>query len=274
MNILEQLVIKSPNKKAIIEAIKNKPKTPLELSKMQIQSFNSAEGDGSCSICHGKEMFLTIVVENGIPYEVAKMCECVKHRAEMAKAEKNGMDSILKVTFDKYKAKEVWQRDIKNLAIENATKNAWWFIGGQSGSGKTTISAGIGRAILDKGGSVLYTIWTKDFVDLKYQRNDEVKFDKRIKELKQIEILFIDDLFKVKDRDLSLISNADIQILFEVINYRYSKHMKTIISSELTLQEIMKLDEALGSRIKERANEYVINLDRDSNKNWRLKNEI
>ena len=43
------------------------------------------------------------------------------------------------------------------------------------------------------------------------------------------------------------ITQGDINIAFEIINYRYINDLITIISSELLLDEIINIDEATGS---------------------------
>lgn len=65
---------------------------------------------------------------------------------------------------------------------------------------------------------------------------------------------------------------ADINIAFELLNCRYNNSkLLTIISSEKTVNEIIKIDEAVGSRIKEKSKNFAININKDIQKNYRLK---
>ena len=48
--------------------------------------------------------------------------------------------------------------------------------------------------------------------------------------------------------------------------------MLTIISSEKTLREILDIDEAVGSRIYEMAQGYILNISADPAKNYRMMN--
>lgn len=61
----------------------------------------------------------------------------------------------------------------------------------------------------------------------------------------------------------------------EILNERYNlfgKYPKTIISSEYTTAELLKIDEALASRIIERTSGgFAIDIARDIGKNHRLK---
>ena len=69
--------------------------------------------------------------------------------------------------------------------------------------------------------------------------------------------LYIDDLFKgaLVGND---IAQQDKQIMFDIINERYVRNLPTIISSEYSLNQIAKSDEAIGSRIFEMLNPYII----------------
>ena len=79
-------------------------------------------------------------------------------------------------------------------------------------------------------------------------------------------MLYIDDLFKQ-----SIISDADVKLAFEIIDYRARNNLTTVISSELNVNELIEIDEALGGRIIQltRGNRYIIAKDR--NKNYRLR---
>ena len=66
-------------------------------------------------------------------------------------------------------------------------------------------------------------------------------------------------------------TDADIRLAFEILNSRYNdSQLRTIISSELTLFEILGLDEAVGGRIYERSKGFVLEAPRE---NWRLKHD-
>ena len=58
---------------------------------------------------------------------------------------------------------------------------------------------------------------------------------------------------------------------FELINYRYNNNLATVLSSELTVDQILFFDEAVGSRIYQRTKEYHWDIAKDPHKNYRLK---
>ena len=90
------------------------------------------------------------------------------------------------------------------------------------------------------------------------------------------QVLYIDDLFKIgkgQDGRKQRPTSADVNLAFEILNYRYNKPTCiTIISSELYAEDILDIDEAIGSRIYERAK--IVNISNDRAKNQRIKNEI
>jgi DNA replication protein DnaC len=65
-----------------------------------------------------------------------------------------------------------------------------------------------------------------------------------------------------------------VSIAFEIVNYRYNNHLPTIVSTEKTPEELLVIDEATASRIIERAKAYTLNITRNPNRNYRLRNVV
>jgi DNA replication protein DnaC len=65
-------------------------------------------------------------------------------------------------------------------------------------------------------------------------------------------------------------SESDVKHTFELINMRLIRQDITIITSERSLSEIMGIDEALGSRIKQMCGEFTINIAKKDGRNYRL----
>lgn len=214
-------------------------------------------------------------------YEVQKDCECQKVRKAIARLSRSGLKNIIKdYTFDKYEAKENWQAILKKKAIEftQSHNGAWFFIGGQSGAGKTHICTAIAGYFLTHGLDVKYMLWRDDVTKIKSSITDATKYEELITSYKTASVLYIDDLFKNgKDQNgnVQRPTGADVQVAFEILNYRYNnKDLITIISSERTIQALVDIDEAVGGRISEKAvqNGFGFNLKEDMSKNYRLKN--
>ena len=94
---------------------------------------------------------------------------------------------------------------------------------------------------------------------------DNEYYKKLISKFQTCEILLIDDLFKGK------VTESEINIMFEIINYRYLNHLPMIVNSEYVIERILYFDEAIGSRIYEMCKDYVVEIKKDRNKNFRLR---
>lgn len=199
-------------------------------------------------------------------YSVAVECECKPIRAEIRRRSKSGLNRLLeKYTFDSYYADNEWQKQIAKRACDFVRNpDGWFFIGGQVGCGKTHICTAIVNALIARGKAARYMIWAEEISRLKQFFTESEKYNTLMNALKQAEILYIDDFFKTKNPTASDIDNT-----FKIINHRYNEDLPTIISSELSVSQILRIDEALGSRIAEKAAGNVIYIAADNDKNMR-----
>ena len=101
-------------------------------------------------------------------------------------------------------------------------------------------------------------LWRNEASRLKANVNESVYGD-MIKNLTEIPVLYIDDFFK------GGVTQGDINLAFELINDRYNSRKATIISSEKTINDLLNIDEAIGSRIVERSGEFITNITRKEN---------
>ena len=121
--------------------------------------------------------------------------------------------------------------------------------------------------LLLAGMHVRYMLWRDEIVRIK-QGGEELQG--LLEELKNVQVLYIDDLFKSGDLRPTA---ADINYAFEILNYRYNNpKLLTILSSELTEDELLDVDEAVGGRIYERARAFTVGRSRD--KNYRLRKAV
>jgi len=134
---------------------------------------------------------------------------------------------------------------------------------GKPGSGKTHLLIAIANNLLGQGVGVLYFPWVEGFNDLK--SNFDAIQDK-IHRIKQVEVLFIDDLFKGRRQ----ITDFQIEQMFEIINYRYLNHLPIMISSEKDIDQLCEIDEAIGSRIYEMTKNFTVVLKGDKRLNYRI----
>lgn len=259
-----------------------------EYTKRLVELYNSTEGnlnelDGyDCKECQNRGNFAKALVDDyGDWFDSRVNCSCVKIRKSIHRLKKSGLENVMKLyTFDNYRSSEDWQDKIKKVSQKYAENhaNSWFFLGGQSGAGKTHLCTAIASKYLDDGNEVRYMLWKDETSKIKKRAND-LEGEDIVEEFKKCDVLYIDDLFKPgKDQNGNpqRPSTADIQIAFEILNYRYTRRdgkSITIISSERSIEELLDIDEAVGSRIVEMSfcRGYGISIDKDSSKNYRLK---
>jgi DNA replication protein DnaC len=177
-----------------------------------------------------------------------------------------------KYKFDSYETPYQWQKDMKNKSLafiaENLdTAGKWLYIGGQSGAGKTHICTAICQRLAKKY-TVRYELWSRVGGLIKSRAMEQDEKDKLLYELAKPEVMYVDDLLK----GTSKVTDGDIKALFDLINTRYlNNNSITIISSELSLEELKRIDEAIAGRIAERAQGYTLALPRNGKFNYRFK---
>ena len=129
--------------------------------------------------------------------------------------------------------------------FDKSCKNKSIIFVGQVGSGKTHLSMAIANSLMKEGVGVLYMPYRDNIISLKQNMMDEEYYRK-------VMVLLIDDLFK------GSISGSDVNIIFEIINYRYLNGLPVIVSCEKSIDEIVSIDEAIGSRLYEMSCGYVV----------------
>lgn len=259
--------------------------SPKEYEQFKVDGLNNTVGrrnleDGyECHVCKNKG-FIAKLVESpdGTYSHCIADCKCVEVRNSIMRMKRSGLKDIIKdYTFDKFETTEPWQKAIKAAAMDYAKDpEGWFFLGGQSGAGKTHLCTAICREFLLTGKRVRYMLWRDDIVKIKGAVTDSEEYCKMIDEFKRVDVLYIDDLFKTGKDMYNTVQKptaADINVAFEIINFRYNNPgMLTIISSELSEDELIDIDEAIGGRIYERAKAYTIGKDR--NRNYRIKRAV
>lgn len=256
-------------------SVELKPLTQQEKLQLQADIYNDSEGsltDIDCDKCKNKGLIQKVVFEPMYNRYISVMekCECMKKRDRISKAKKNGLGDYIHKRFSDYETTEKWQQDIKQKAIEyckNDTDN--WFVAlGQSGSGKTLISCIVASyLLLQKDKDVIYITWTDFISKLKRDMMDDNtrEVSEYLETIKKVEVLYIDELLKKYNE-------TDLKYIIEIINYRYTNNLKTIVSSERLVGELLDIDEATFGRVIEKADAYIINIPKDRKKNYRLRN--
>lgn len=241
--------------------------------------MNSVEGkltDYNCPKCKNKGVLYIAknseFLGNNSWEMVSRNCECLKIRDEIRRINQSGLSNLIKTkTFKSYKCCEDWQNHISITARHYANNpEGWFYIGGQSGCGKTHICTAIVGELLKKGQAVKYMVWQDDITTIRQVVNsDQTAFEALMKQFKEADVLYIDDFFKTKSGEK--LSKSDVNLTFMIINYRYNKNLPTIISSDISVHAVADIDEPLGSRIIEKCGKRVIYISPDKFKNYRLR---
>lgn len=202
--------------------------------------------------------------------DVAYICKCQEQRRmeRLFKASKI-TPAFRKKTFSNFDPKgcpEIVQ-DMYECTI-NYTKNFkaldennWLVLLGEPGCGKTHLSMAAANNLLAKGFGVLYFQHVEGISELKDslrqakdQDTKEERLAARLDGMKKVEILVWDDLFKGRKSP----RDFDLEVAFEVLNYRYLNLLPTIISSERTPENLIEIDKAIARRIIERSKGHMI----------------
>lgn len=226
-----------------------------------------------CKICNGTTW---IFYRNEQGYEMAKPCECREKVISLTLLAASGIsEDDSKKGFEGFNTfNEPALITAKNTAItyyqnfndieQNRVNSI--LLTGSSGRGKTTLGLAIANRLIDDGIGVRYMPYRDVVTSLKQQLGHDNKqlYDNQMYKLKNARVLFIDDLLKGK------VNETDINIMYEVINYRYLQRKPVIVSTEKTIEQLLEFDEAIGSRLIEMSKGYIVIFD-NSVPNYRLR---
>ena len=206
-----------------------------------------SDSNYKCSKCRD----MTIIIEDN----EARFCECRAIRESDDILKRSGISSEFRnKTFDNfnyfddvqimnaYKSSVSYVRDFES--IEKSKNNSIMFMG-QVGSGKTHLSLAIANCLIDKGVGVLYMGYRESIIRIKQNIMDQFYYHREMNRFKNCRVLLIDDLFK------GSVTGSDINVMFEIVNYRYFNGLPVIVSCEKGVGEILDIDEGVGSRLVE-----------------------
>jgi DNA replication protein DnaC len=201
-------------------------------------------------------------------YINAKMCSCL---TELYKEEQRvSLSSLFKLgeeTFDNFdlsfyddnpapdtglsprQSMEVVYETCVEYARKFGSKSINLFFNGAPGLGKTFLSACIARVVAENGYSVVYDMAAPMFTifeDAKFSRTANLEETRdEIKRHMECDLLIIDDL------GTEMTTAFTISALYEIINTRLVTARKTLVSSNLTMDELRRrYSEQIMSRLE------------------------
>lgn len=222
-----------------------------------------------CKICKNRG-FIAVAEDTEVVY---RECGCRTARASIARLKASGLEKLVeRSTFDRYEVTSSWQRHIKDTALEYVRNggDAWFYIGGAVGSGKSHICVAISAELIKQGNRLRYMAWQDEAVRLKAIKTEAEEYADAISQLKTVDVLCIDDFMKIPRSGQREPTTGDLNLAAEIIYSRYNAGLKTIISSEWTVDDVMMFDPGTGSRILEKAKEFEISVAPDASRNYRM----
>lgn len=209
-------------------------------------------------------------------------CKCHAIRKSLIALKKSGLqDSIKKCRFENFETDEPFRKEMKDLCERflGQKESRFLYLGGQPGCGKTHIATALCGSYITRGARTIYTTHQILLQEMKTFALDE-EYSAVLHKYADVTVLYIDDFFKpITETDRRSGQKvripptaADIKHTFELINMRLVNNKITILTSELFIDEIIDIDEALGSRIKQKCGaEYAMNIAYAKGRNWRTR---
>lgn len=230
----------------------------------RIERLNRKPGDLTgydCPACKNRGYVFRLAQDGR---ELCDPCACMEVRKSLRRIERSGLkQAIEEKTFANFEPTEDWQRKAKETARHYAKEPSGWLLAcGQPGAGKTHLCTAVAGELLKKGIAVRYMLWREEATKLKASILTD-DYSKKMRLLQSAQCLYLDDFWK------GAVKDADINLAFELLDYRYRNNLPTILSTEKTLRKLMEIDEAVGSRIREKSASHRIWIEKDSNKNYR-----
>lgn len=278
-------------------------------AKMQTFSQNSEptaveDKDYLCSKCKDQggfivrrkagettvSMFQGQQIEKTLAYDMDDWqdCECIKIRRVNNLIKSSTItEEFQKMGFKNFhvedrpeaikRMKELAKLYYRNFhTVRNERVNSVVFIG-QPGCGKTHLLTAIANCLMYEHQIPVLYFPFKDGMN-SISENDFENKHKIIQRMKDVDVLFIDDLFKPIGGRLEFdkegkpkIIKFQAEVIYEVFNYRYLNKLPMLVSTELTLEELLLIDEATMSRVFEMAADYTVTVDKDMSNNYRLR---
>ncbi len=202
---------------------------------------------------------------------VREPCECLKKAYQQKIRDRIGLGKNASETFEKYDSSlipdepvsnGVTQRQLTGIARDKCEKWADRYpdvqqrdilLTGGSGLGKTFLMRAMAARLIERGQNVLIV---SAYTFLQMARKSHYESENGVQELMEVPVLMVDDLGSEP-----LMQNITVEQLFFLINERQNRGMSTVISTNLTLQELReRYTERVASRLNNPKNCMILTL--------------
>lgn len=162
-------------------------------------------------------------------------------------------------------AKERAMRYAKDFMLFRLKRFNSILFSGQVGAGKTHLGMAICNELINKHHiGFVYMSYRNAATEIKQAVLDRENYYVTIGRYMNAGLLYIDDLLKGRSTE------ADSNILYEIVNYRYINCKPMIVSTEKPIEMLMDFDEGIGSRLLEMCRGNIVTF-RGQELNYRLR---
>lgn len=233
----------------------------INLSSLTVaNSFSTEEKTYKCAVCKDRGIVL-------VSHNMAETCPCQQQRRLERLMKSSQITPAFRAkTFSTFTLKNRPQSVITmfECAKDYADKfndiqqleNNWLVFLGEVGCGKTHLTMAVANFLLAKPVPILYFPHVEGIKELlrHFQQKSEDSINDKVEKMKKVPVLIWDDLFKGREKPTDWV----LELVFEVINYRYLNLLPTIINSERVDYQLLEMDKAIGSRVLERGKGHTV----------------
>lgn len=257
----------------------------MEFKYNSVEFANQVEGnlnleDGiDCPICKNKGYIVYLEKDK---YEKVKDCECMPKRRTMKRLLRTGInrDTLERLNFKNFNIDNKWQESVRDTLVNYCKNfkddnNAWVYLSGISGSGKTHLCTATFQYLIKQGYEGEYLLWNEflpRMIAMERSVIEDVQheYQELLNRLQNIDVLYIDDFLKLTNQEEL---NRSLSIAYRILNARYINNKITIISSEVSDGDLEQLDLAIFGRIFEKTckGKYMIYTTDDKSRNYRMR---
>ncbi|HUM27995.1 MAG TPA: ATP-binding protein [Anaerolineales bacterium] len=208
---------------------------------------NDLPGDPNCPHCHGVGYLRSDVPVGHAEFGKLEICTCRRSKVADNIRDRlfamSHLDELKDLTFESFKPRgrkglgEMQARSIE-MAFNHAqhyakSLNGWLLLQGGYGSGKTHLAAAVANFVVGMGVPTLF-LTVPDLLDaLRFAYGSEdTTFEERFEQIRSAKLLVLDD-FGTQNA-----TGWAQEKLFQIINYRYINKLATVVTTNLSLDEI------------------------------------
>lgn len=229
------------------------------LNLPQPQAPVSQQAEEVCPKCKGAG-YVCYNVPLGHPsFGRAFECDCLTtKREEAAFAELRELSNLIDFrdrTFATFNAKAAGVAEAYRLCHDYAEDpQGWLVLVGPVGCGKTHLAAAIANRYLVLGGKPFFVNVPEllDHLRSTYAPNSTVSYDERFEDVRNAELLILDDLGTESGTEWAK------EKIYQIFNRRYNTEAPTVVT--MNPREYARLDERILSRMKDAALSRVVEM--------------